>query len=212
MDVLLGDGVGVGDLDWAADVESGGREKWGPIRFAHGESVLVVPMLGGGSRGWLLPSVMEWAGMPDGYKATIEGLSRRVEEEMLREAKKWHDVEGNEAVKGMLMEECCGYWYTFAAKGGIAPHPIGGEEDLTWVCEQVGKATSWIQRQELEAGSGVRGADGLVFETPGRPDSVGGWRLLEVQRVRQVLEEKAWIPIHSVARESILVVKEEDVG
>ena len=78
MDVLLGDGVGVGDFDWATDVESEGKNKWGPIKFAHGESVLVVPVLVGGSRGWLLPPVMEWKGMPDGYMATVERLSRRV--------------------------------------------------------------------------------------------------------------------------------------
>ena len=119
---------------------------------------------------------MKWEGVPEDYRLSIEGHSKAVENVMLVEAKKWHDVGGEELIKGELIEECCGYWHTFALKGGIAPHPISGDDDFRWVCGQIGKATSWMQR------------------------------------VRQVIEEKTWIPIHSVARESVLVVKEEGVG
>ena len=130
MDVLLGDGAGAGDLDWAADVERGGEEKWGPIRFAHEESVLVVPGVDGGSRGWLLPPVLMWKGVPKEGQGVVESRSDRVEQVMIADAKKWHDVDGDEVVKGELMEECCGYWYTFASKGGIEPHPINNVEDF----------------------------------------------------------------------------------
>ena len=58
MDVLLGDGVRANDLDWAAEVEGRGKVKWRPIRFAHRDSILVVPVLGGGLRGWLCPPIM----------------------------------------------------------------------------------------------------------------------------------------------------------
>ena len=172
----------------------------------------MVPVLGGGWRGWLLPPVMEWAGMPDGYKILVEGYSKKVEESMITEAKKWHNVEGDEVVKGELMEECCRYWYTFPIKGGIAPHPVSGENDFRWVCGQIGKATSWIQRRDSDLHSRVDGVDVVTVEISGRPGSASGRRLREIQRVRQVIQERSWIPIHSVARESMLVVREKDVG